>query len=100
MQLWYLNYDENNKDDFPQLFYKDNYVGIYQQTILTEQIKKIFLLTHREKSQQINEIYNNFHSLPFKDLHNMIFTDPNYEFQLEYMVVLLNTFNIIPLSLN
>jgi hypothetical protein len=100
MKLWYVKFDNEKKDDFPQLFFKDNYINIKKQSDITFEIKRIFLLTHRDATKKINEIYSNTHKLPYKDLHNLVFPEPNYEFQTEYLVDLLNLFEIVPLSLD
>lgn len=94
MRLWISGFDEGYPDNFPQIIYKNRVISLEEQAFLTNKIISIFLLTDRDNSKKIYEIKNNKHKLPYRDLHNLILDDTDYEFETEYMVALLNYFHI------
>lgn len=96
MKIWSLNYDENQKDNFPQLMYKGTRtLTIDEETAITNRVLKMITLTHRDELKRISEIINNKDELPFQELYVLIYdNDPEFEFQTEYFVELLNLFKV------
>lgn len=93
MKLWSVGYDENCLSNFPQIIYKNRVINMNEEAYLTNKIFDIFLLTHRDEKEKILHIRNS-HLLPYKELHNMVYPDPECEFEVEYFVIILNLFNI------
>ena len=100
MKLWSLNYNVVMRNDFPQLMYKELYIPVEDQVKLTHELFNIFLLTHRDNREKILKLKHRMNELPYKELHNMILPDPNYEFSTEYLVDMLNIFEVNPLRLD
>jgi len=97
MKLWSLTYDENLKNNFPQIIYKgDRIITSTEQSILTTKLYKVIQLTNRDSLKEIRMIIEDCDELPFKSLYNIMFDsqDPNFEFQTEYMVEMLNLFQV------
>jgi hypothetical protein len=97
MKIWSLAYDENEKYNFPQIVYKGvRVITSDEQANLTTKIYKMLKLTHRDRLTDINMIIDNGDELPFKSLYNIVYPgqDPDLEFQTEYMVELLNLFQV------
>ena len=94
MRFWSLQYDENNKLDFPQILYKGFVISHDVKFKALKQIFKIFYLTHRDCKKQIKEIESNSSTLPYYELYKMILPPKDVEFQKEYLVDLLNYFNL------
>ena len=94
MKLWTIAYDENKLDNFPQIMYKNIEIDIVTETKLINQIIKIFYLTNRDKKKEIDAIVKDKTVLPYKALHGLVFHPYEHEFQAEYLVDLLNMFNI------
>lgn len=97
MKLWTVSFDENQKNNFPQIIYKGfKTISADEQAKLTPKIYKIIQLTNRDKLQYINDIIKNSNELPFKALYKLIFEKElnNLEFQTEYLVEFLNLFQI------
>ena len=65
-----------------------------KEEFLTNEIFKIFYLTHRDAKQQIKEIELNKFELPYKKLYELVFPPKNVEFHTEYFIDLLNLFSI------
>lgn len=97
MKLWSLRYDEIQKNNFPQIIYKGHKViSNDEQVKLSEQIFKVLELTCRDQIKDIRIAISKTDELPFKRIHNLIYPnqDPGLEFQTEYMVEILNIFQI------
>lgn len=97
MKLWTLTYNENIKENFPQIRYKGNrIITSTEQATLTNKLFGIIQLTNRDNLKEIRMVIDEFDELPFKALYNIIFNDqdPNFEFQTEYMVEMLNLFQV------
>jgi len=96
MKLWSIAYDEELKNiNFPQVVYKSFSIPIELETKLVNRIFQIFYLTHQDARREIEAIAKNKTELPYRKLYNLIFhKTENYEFETEYLVALLNFFNI------
>ena len=94
MKLWSIGYDENQKDNFPQVIFKSQVIPIEQEAKLVNEIFRIFYLVHRDAKHEIKEIEKNKKELPYRKLYNMVFPIKEFEFETEYLVELLNLFNI------
>jgi hypothetical protein len=93
MKLWDTRYDEGEKHNFPQIVYKNRLINIEEETFLTNKLFNLFLLTHRDKHTEIKIIQKDKTELPYRKLSNLII-EMDLEFETEYMVHLLNYFNI------
>lgn len=100
MKLWTIEYDKNNKTNFPQIVYKGNRViTADEQAALTLKLFRVIKLTNRDKLGEITSVIDECYDsqeLPFKALYNIVFgsNQLDLEFQTEYMVELLNTVQI------
>jgi len=93
MKLWNVRFDENLKDNFPQIVYKNRIINIEEETFLTNKLFDLFLLTHMDKRTEIKAIQKTKTELPYKKLADLI-QPLEFEFETEYMVYLLNYFSV------
>ena len=95
MKVWSIGYDENRKDNFPQVVYKDHPISIEQEASLVNEIFKIFYLIHRDAKKDIEKIEMNKKELPYRKLYDLVFSNKKeFEFETEYLVELLNIFHV------
>lgn len=90
MRLWSLSF---KGDSTPFLSFKGKDVGDIEKQ-LKEEVFKVFYRVHRDKIEKIKEIENSISDHKYKALYNLIFPRTKKIYKWEYLVDLLNTFNI------
>lgn len=94
MKLWTLEYNEENKVNFPQVMYKGHEIDASLKVKVIQELFRIFYLTHRDARAKIKEIEQNNQELPYCGLYTLILPPKEVEFQKEYLVDLLNYFSM------
>jgi hypothetical protein len=94
MKLWTLEYNEDNKANFPQVMYKGREIKPDMKFKIIQELFRIFYLTHRDAKNKIKEIEKNNQELPYGGLYNLILPPKEVEFQKEYLIDLLNYFSM------
>lgn len=94
MKLWTLEYNEENKTNFPQVLYKGIEVDAALKVKIIQELFRIFYLTHRDARARIKEIERNTKELPYAGLYDLILPPKQVEFQKEYLIDLLNYFSM------
>lgn len=94
MKLWTLEYNDENKYNFPQLIYKGVEVNSHIEVKLIKELFRLFYVTHIDEKAKIKELEQNNNLSPYKELYELILPPKNVEFQKEYLVDLLNFFSI------
>ena len=93
--MWSAGYDENQRENFPQVVYRSNIITIEQEAKMLKEIFKIFYLVHRDAKEDIRVIEGNKTELPYSKLYNLVFpTEKEFEFETEYLIALLNLFHV------
>jgi len=93
MKLWSIEYDEKN-DDVPKIFCKNNEVHTDIEIIYRQQIFNCFYLTHRDFKKKIENIEFDIFASTYKELYILIFPQKKVKHQIEYLIDLLNLFDI------
>ena len=94
MKLWTLEYNEDDKINFPQVMYKGYKIDNTIKIKIIKELFRIFYLTHRDARNKIKDIEKNNKELPYEGLYALIFPPKTVEFQKEYLIELLNYFNM------
>lgn len=95
--MWSVGYDESQRENFPQIVYRNNSITFDQEVKFVKEIFKIFYLIHRDAKKDIEAIERNKKELPYKKLYQLVYPlKKEFEFETEYLVELLNLFQIEP----
>jgi hypothetical protein len=94
MKLWAIGTFNEDDDNFQQIIYKFYPVSIEQEIKLVDKIFKLFYLNHRDAKKEIEKIEKNKNDLPYRKLYTLIFPEEDELSETEYLVALLNFFNI------
>lgn len=94
MKVWDIVYYSDKPNTTPAVLYKGNLFNLKLESKLREEVFNYFYLTHRDKKKEIKELEEIFNNNTYKNLYEMVFPPKKVKHRFEYLVDLLNLFEI------